>query len=167
LRLVICERGRRRSPHTPRPFVSVAATRPSAPGGCCVKGSDSVVRLQAASDRAAGKHLDDSRNHGKAGRRPVAHDARVAGEANSCASGETQDATPRCGRALLPRPRGYRVGRPLGDNGRSGSWPSSCATSAPTDQLLRRLALARIELQRHVGSDRLLTTALMRGTMAV
>ncbi len=34
LRLVICERGRRRSPHTPWPFVSVAATRPSAPGDC-------------------------------------------------------------------------------------------------------------------------------------
>jgi hypothetical protein len=32
--------------------------------------SDSVVRLQAAADRAAGKHIDNSRNHGKAGRRP-------------------------------------------------------------------------------------------------
>ena len=39
LRLVICERGRRRSPHTPRPFVSVAATRPSAPGDCRARGA--------------------------------------------------------------------------------------------------------------------------------
>ena len=31
------------------------------------QGSDSDVRLQAAADRAAGKHLDDSRNRGKAG----------------------------------------------------------------------------------------------------
>jgi hypothetical protein len=34
VRLVICEGERRPSPRTPRPFVSVAATRPSAPGDC-------------------------------------------------------------------------------------------------------------------------------------
>ena len=39
LRLVICERGRRRSPRTPRPFVCVAATRPSAPGDCWARGA--------------------------------------------------------------------------------------------------------------------------------
>ena len=31
------------------------------------QGSDSVVRLQAAADRAASKHIHDSRNRGKAG----------------------------------------------------------------------------------------------------
>ena len=67
LRLVICERGRRRSPHTPRPFVSAAATRASALGDCWAKGSDSEVCLPVAADRAAGKHLDDSRKRGKGG----------------------------------------------------------------------------------------------------
>ena len=67
LGLVICERGRRRSPHTPRPFVSAAATRASALGDCWARGSDSEVCLPVAADRAAGKHLDDSRNRGKAG----------------------------------------------------------------------------------------------------
>ena len=62
----LCERGRRRSPHTPRPFVSAAATRPSALGDCWARG-DSDVRLQAAADRAAGKQIDDSRNRGKGG----------------------------------------------------------------------------------------------------
>ena len=67
LRLVICRRGRRRSPHTPRPLVAAAATRASALGDCWAWRSDSEVCLPVAADRAAGKHLDDSRNRGKGG----------------------------------------------------------------------------------------------------
>jgi hypothetical protein len=37
-------------------------------GDCSASGSDSDARLQAASDRGASKHFDDSRNRGIAGR---------------------------------------------------------------------------------------------------
>ena len=47
LRLVICERGRRRSPHTPRSFVSAAATRPSALGDCWAWGATATCACKS------------------------------------------------------------------------------------------------------------------------
>jgi hypothetical protein len=50
------------------------------------------MRLQVVANQAGSKHTGDSRNRGKAGpqtgRRPVAHDAGVAGEPTGCANGE-------------------------------------------------------------------------------
>ena len=66
------------------------------------QGSDSVVRLQAAANRAASKHFDDSRNRGKAGRPmrlspryTVDHTRmRTFGEMQGLRSGAGQDLHP-------------------------------------------------------------------------
>ena len=67
LRLVICERGRRRSPHTPPPCVCVAATRASALGDRWARGATATCACKPPRIGPAGKHLDDSRNRGKGG----------------------------------------------------------------------------------------------------
>ena len=90
------------------------------------------MRLQAAADRAAGKHLDDSRNHGKAGRRP--------------------------GR---PRRQGGRRGdqlrkwRRAGSSVRAGRDPPSCSRRHVTRLALRpRLVRARSPMRYDQGASR-------------
>jgi hypothetical protein len=50
----------------------------------------STLAPETAADRAASKHIDDYRTTAKRVGGQVAHDARVAGEATSCASGDEQ-----------------------------------------------------------------------------
>ena len=59
-------KGRSTSP-VRRDSSPAAATRGVSARWLLGQGSDSVVRLQTAADRAASKHIDDSRNRGRAG----------------------------------------------------------------------------------------------------
>jgi hypothetical protein len=89
LRLVICERGRRRSPHMPRPLVSVAATRRSAPVAAAARGATASCTCKPPRIGPSASTSTTLATTAKRVGGQVAHDARVAGEATSCASGET------------------------------------------------------------------------------
>jgi hypothetical protein len=98
LRSVICERGRRRSLPTPRPFVSVAATRPSAPVAAASRGATASC---ACKPPRIGPPASTSTTLATTAKRvggQVAHDARVAGEATSCASGDKRVRGPHAAR---------------------------------------------------------------------
>jgi hypothetical protein len=84
----------------------VRSTNAVVAGDCCASGSDSDVRLLAAADRGASKHLDDSRNRGVAGLRGGVLDGRDE---------------PAIRRALLVakgRAQAFAAGRPLAESKR-------------------------------------------------
>ena len=107
LRLVICERGRRRSPHTPRPFVSVAATRPAAPGDCWARGAPATCACKPPRIGPPASTSTTLAIAAKQVRRPVAHDAGVAGEPTGCANGDKHVAHEGRARHLPSCSRGY------------------------------------------------------------
>ena len=73
LRLVICERGRRRSPHTPRPFVSVAAARRSGPVAAASSGATAscACKPPRIGRRQGHRRLSQPRQSGSAARSPT------------------------------------------------------------------------------------------------
>ena len=68
---------------------AAAATRASAPVGAG-PGERHRVRLQEAADRVASKHIDDSRNRGKAGALAMPPAARTVGDAERPDIGEQE-----------------------------------------------------------------------------
>ena len=108
LRLVICERGRRRSPHTPRPFVSVAATRPWAP---VAAGSRGATASCACKPPRIGPRASTSTTLATTAKRvggQVAHDASGGRRGDQLRKRRMGGAIPVRGPARIPSSAGMR-----------------------------------------------------------
>ena len=137
LRLVICERGRRRSPHTPRPCVSAAATRASALGDCWAKGKRQrgvLAGRRGSGRRQAPRRLSQARQRRAAdgaGRpsaptcAPLATSASLAISAERPAISECRSAT-LAGAGLVSVPARER-NQGSGLSGRGGGRPARAA----------------------------------------